>query len=59
MARSSFSRSRPQYWRSRARKIEHMIVALELTFVGLLVLAVIAIAFVSLTVLVNLFRGQR
>jgi hypothetical protein len=36
-----------------------MIVALELTFVGLLVLAVIAIGFVSLTVLVNLFRGQR
>jgi hypothetical protein len=36
-----------------------MIVALELTFVGLLVLAVLAIAFVSLTVLVNLFKGQR
>jgi hypothetical protein len=36
-----------------------MIVALELTFVGLLVLAVIAIGLVSLTVLVNLFRGQR
>jgi hypothetical protein len=36
-----------------------MIVALELTFVGLLVLAVIAIAFVSLTVLVGLFKGQR
>jgi hypothetical protein len=36
-----------------------MIVALELTFVGLLVLAVLAIGFVSLTVLVNLFRGQR
>jgi hypothetical protein len=36
-----------------------MIVALELTFVGLLVLAVIAIGFVSLTVLVNLFKGQR
>lgn len=36
-----------------------MIVALELTFVGLLVLAVIAIAFVALTVLVNLFKGQR
>ncbi len=36
-----------------------MIVALELTFVGLLVLAVIAIAAVSLTVLVNLFKGQR
>lgn len=36
-----------------------MVVALELTFVGLLVLAVIAIGFVSLTVLVNLFKGQR
>jgi hypothetical protein len=36
-----------------------MIVALELTFVGLLVLAVIAIAFIALTVLVGLFKGQR
>jgi hypothetical protein len=36
-----------------------MIVALELTFVGLLVLAVLAIGFVALTVLVNLFKGQR
>ena len=36
-----------------------MIVALELTFVGLLALAVVAIAVVSLTVLVNLFKGQR
>jgi hypothetical protein len=36
-----------------------MIVALEFFYVGLLVLAVLAIAFVSLTVLVNLFRGQR
>jgi hypothetical protein len=36
-----------------------MIVALELTFVALLALAVVAIAFVSLTVLVNLFKGQR
>ena len=36
-----------------------MIVALELTFVGLLVLAVIAIVFVALTVLVGLFKGQR
>jgi hypothetical protein len=35
-----------------------MVVALEFTFVGLLVLAVVAIAFVSITVLVNLFRGQ-
>jgi hypothetical protein len=36
-----------------------MVVALEFLFVGLLGLAVIAIAFVSITVLVNLFRGQR
>jgi hypothetical protein len=36
-----------------------MIVALELTFVGLLVLAVIAIAIIALTVLVGLFKGQR
>jgi hypothetical protein len=36
-----------------------MVVALEFFFVGLLVLAVLAIAFVSITVLVNLFRGQR
>ena len=36
-----------------------MVVALEIFFVGLLVLAVLAIAAVSLTVLVNLFRGQR
>ncbi|MCU1598153.1 MAG: hypothetical protein QOE85_1234 [Actinomycetota bacterium] len=36
-----------------------MIVALEFFFVGLLVLAVLAIAFVSITVLANLFRGQR
>jgi hypothetical protein len=36
-----------------------MIVALELTFVGLLVLALLAIAFVALTVLVGLFKGQR
>ncbi|MCU1471699.1 MAG: hypothetical protein JWQ39_2848 [Glaciihabitans sp.] len=36
-----------------------MVVALEFFFVGLLGLAVIAIAFVSITVLVNLFRGQR
>lgn len=36
-----------------------MIVALELFFIGLLILAVLAIAAVSLTVLVNLFRGQR
>jgi hypothetical protein len=36
-----------------------MVVALELFFVGLLILAVLAIGFVSVTVLVNLFRGQR
>jgi hypothetical protein len=36
-----------------------MVVALEIFFVGLLGLAVVAIAFVSITVLVNLFRGQR
>ena len=36
-----------------------MILALELSFVGLLALAGLAIAFVSITVLYNLFRGQR
>jgi hypothetical protein len=36
-----------------------MLLALELFFVGLLGLATLAIAFVSLTVLYNLFRGQR
>jgi hypothetical protein len=35
-----------------------MILALELLFVGLLVLAGLAIAFVSVTVLYNLYRGQ-
>lgn len=35
-----------------------MILALELFFAGLLVLAGLAIAFVSVTVLYNLFRGQ-
>ena len=35
-----------------------MILALELLFVGLLVLAGLAIAIVSVTVLYNLFRGQ-
>jgi hypothetical protein len=34
-------------------------VALEFFFVGLLVLASLAIAFVSIVVLKNLFRGQR
>jgi hypothetical protein len=33
--------------------------ALELFFVGLLVLASLAIGFVSVVVLYNLFRGQR
>ena len=35
------------------------LVALELFFVGLLVLASLAIVFVSGAVLVNLYRGQR
>ena len=36
-----------------------MLFALELFFVGLLVLASLAIGFVSLVVVYNLFRGQR
>lgn len=36
-----------------------MLLALELFFVGLLVLATLAIGFVAVTVLYNLFRGQR
>ncbi len=36
-----------------------MELALELTFVGLLGLATLAIAYVSVVVLYNLFRGQR
>jgi hypothetical protein len=36
-----------------------MMLALELFFIGLLALATLAIAFVSITVLYNLFRGQR
>jgi cbb3-type cytochrome oxidase subunit 3 len=36
-----------------------MLVALELFFVGLLSLATLAIAGVSVTVVYNLFRGQR
>ncbi len=36
-----------------------MILALELLFIGLLGLAALAIAFVSIVVLRNLFRGQR
>jgi hypothetical protein len=35
------------------------LVALELFFVGLLALASLAIAFVSIVVLKNLYRGQR
>jgi hypothetical protein len=35
------------------------LLALEIFFVGLLVLASLAIAFVSGVVLYNLFRGQR
>jgi hypothetical protein len=36
-----------------------MILALELFFVGLLGLATLAIGYVSVVVLYNLFRGQR
>jgi hypothetical protein len=36
-----------------------MLFALELFFIGLLILATLSIAFVSLVVLRNLFRGQR
>ncbi|MDQ1578066.1 MAG: hypothetical protein QOE21_753 [Microbacteriaceae bacterium] len=36
-----------------------MYLALELFFVGLLALASLAIAYVSVVVLYNLFRGQR
>ena len=35
-----------------------MILALELFYIGLLILAGLGIAFVSVTVLYNLFRGQ-
>ena len=35
-----------------------MLFALELFFVGLLVLASLAIAFTAVVVIVNLFRGQ-
>jgi hypothetical protein len=35
------------------------VLALELFFIGLLVLATLAIGFVSVVVLYNLFRGQR
>ena len=36
-----------------------MLFALELFFVGLLLLATLSIGFVSVVVLYNLFRGQR
>lgn len=36
-----------------------MLLALELLFVGLLVLAVLAIGGISAVVVYNLFRGQR
>lgn len=36
-----------------------MIVALELFFTGLLILASLAIGYTSIVVLYNLFRGQR
>jgi hypothetical protein len=36
-----------------------MLFALELFFVGLLVLATLSIGFVSVVVLFNLYRGQR
>ncbi|MCU1578224.1 MAG: hypothetical protein JWP19_428 [Rhodoglobus sp.] len=36
-----------------------MLLALELFFVGLLLLATLAIGFTSVVVLYNLFRGQR
>mgnify|MGYP003542237979 CR=1 FL=1 len=36
-----------------------MLLALELFFVGLLALASLAIAYVSVVVLYNLYRGQR
>ncbi|MCU1411876.1 MAG: hypothetical protein JWR04_2583 [Rhodoglobus sp.] len=36
-----------------------MLLALELFFVGLLILATLSIGFVSVVVLFNLFRGQR
>lgn len=36
-----------------------MLLALELFFVGLLVLATLSIGYISIVVLYNLFRGQR
>ncbi|MCU1425611.1 MAG: hypothetical protein JWM51_1902 [Microbacteriaceae bacterium] len=36
-----------------------MVIALELFFTGLLILASLAIGFTSIVVLYNLYRGQR
>ncbi|MCU1509566.1 MAG: hypothetical protein JWQ12_1831 [Glaciihabitans sp.] len=36
-----------------------MLLALELFYIGLLVLAALSIGFISVVVLYNLFRGQR
>jgi hypothetical protein len=36
-----------------------MVIALELFYTGLLILASLAIAYTSVVVLYNLFRGQR
>ena len=36
-----------------------MLLALELFFVGLLLLATLSIGFISVVVLYNLYRGQR
>lgn len=36
-----------------------MLLALELFFVGLLVLATLAIGYISLVVVYNLYKGQR
>jgi hypothetical protein len=36
-----------------------MVIALELFFTGLLILASLAIGYTSIVVLYNLFRGQR
>lgn len=36
-----------------------MVIALELFFTGLLILATLAIAYTSVVVLYNLYRGQR
>ncbi len=36
-----------------------MLLALELFFIGLLILATLSIGFISVVVVYNLFRGQR